>query len=60
MYRAIIADDEIHVCLLLENLVNWEKLGIQIVGMYSDGIEAYEAIREKRPEIVITDIMMPE
>ena len=50
MYRAIIADDEIHVCLLLEKLVNWEKLGIQIVGMYSDGIEAYEAIREKRPE----------
>ena len=59
MYRAIIADDEIHVCLLLENLVNWKKLGIQIVGMYSDGIEAYEAIREKKPEIVITDIMMP-
>lgn len=59
MYNAIIADDEVHVCILLEKLVDWEKLGIRIIDTCTDGLETYRAIEEKRPDIVVTDIMMP-
>ena len=59
MYKVIIADDEIHICMLLRKLIDWEKMGIEIVGEYTDGDETLKAIYEKRPDIVITDVMMP-
>ena len=59
MYKVIIADDEIHICMLLRKLIDWEKMGIEIVGEYTDGDETLKAIYEKRPDMVITDVMMP-
>ena len=58
MYKVILADDEVHILVLLRKLVDWNSLGIEIVGEYTDGAETFRAIREKRPDIVITDIMM--
>ena len=60
MYKAIIADDEIHICMLLKKLVDWESMGIEIIGQYMDGATALEAVRTCRPDIVITDIRMPK
>ncbi|MCI9479379.1 MAG: response regulator [Lachnospiraceae bacterium] len=60
MYKAIIADDEIHICMLLKKLVDWESMGIEIIGQYMDGAAALEAVRTCRPDIVITDIRMPK
>ena len=45
MYKAIIADDEIHICMLLKKLVDWESMGIEIIGQYMDGATALEAVR---------------
>ena len=59
MYKAIIADDEIRICMLLRKLADWDKLGIEIVGECHDGLETYHAIQEKQPDIVISDIQMP-
>lgn len=59
MYKVIIADDEIHICMLLRKLIDWEEMGIEIVGEYTDGDETLKAIYEKKPDIVITDVMMP-
>lgn len=58
MYKVILADDEVHILVLLRKLVDWNSLGIEIVGEYTDGAETFRAICEKRPDIVITDIMM--
>lgn len=59
MLKMIISDDEKMICLLISQLLDWENLGIEIVGMAYTGIEAYEMIKEKKPDIVISDIRMP-
>ena len=59
MLKVIIADDEIKVCQLLTHLVNWNDMGMEIVAVINDGKKAYEAICDWKPDIVITDIRMP-
>ena len=60
MYTAIIADDEVRICMLLRKLIDWEKMNIRIIGEYHDGQQALEAIYELQPNIVISDIKMPK
>lgn len=57
--KVLIADDEIKVCRLIQHLVDWDALEMDIVGFANDGKTAYESICEKKPDIVITDIRMP-
>ena len=59
MIKAIIADDEIRVCQLIKNLIDWDEIEIEIVGEADNGITAYDLICNKNPDIVITDIRMP-
>ena len=57
--KVLIADDEIKVCRLIQHLVDWDALEMDIIGFANDGKTAYENICEKKPDIVITDIRMP-
>src|SRR5690554_3938573 len=59
MIRVVIADDETRICKLIIKLIDWDKLGMLIVGTASNGIEALELIQKENPDIVITDIRMP-
>ncbi|WP_163195159.1 response regulator [Clostridium thermarum] len=59
MIKVIIADDEVKVCQLIENLIDWKELGLEIVGVAHDGITALSMAKRLRPKIVITDIRMP-
>jgi len=59
MIKAILADDEAIILNGLKKLINWEKLGIEIVGEASDGEAALEMIRKLNPQLVISDIAMP-
>jgi two-component system response regulator YesN len=59
MIRLIIADDEPIITKGIEKLLDWERLGIEIVGSYNDGQSAWEAIFAIRPEIALLDISMP-
>lgn len=59
MYKVLIADDEPKVCRLIQYAVDWDKLGLQIVGVAENGIAALEMISEFQADIVITDIRMP-
>ncbi len=59
MLKLLIADDEKKVCQLIQYIVDWDALDIEIVGIVNDGEDAYREILEKRPDIVITDIRMP-
>lgn len=59
MLKVIIADDEEKVCQLLTHLVNWNDMGMEIVAVINDGKKAYDAICNLKPDIVVTDIRMP-
>lgn len=55
----IIADDEKKICRLLEYLIEWDNIGAKLLGVAYDGITALELIREKKPDVLLTDIRMP-
>jgi Response regulator containing CheY-like receiver domain and AraC-type DNA-binding domain len=59
MLKVIIVDDEHKVCQLIKLLVDWEKLGLELVEEINDGKKALEIIKKIKPDIVITDIRMP-
>ena len=59
MLKVIIADDESIIRETIAQMIDWEKLGLQLVGMCRDGIEAYNMILDESPDIVLTDIKMP-
>ena len=59
MIRVIVADDEYKVCQLICQLINWEELGMQLVGTASNGMEALQMIDAEQPDLVLTDIRMP-
>ncbi len=59
MIKVVIADDE---QLFREGLVadvNWDRIGMSVAGLASDGREALEMVRMHKPDIVVTDIRMP-
>lgn len=59
MYRLLFVDDEPIVWPELERNIEWERLRIQPSVCYNS-LEACEAILEAPPDIVITDIRMPQ
>ena len=59
MYRVVIADDEPHIIEGLEIMFDWTSSGFEIAGTAANGIEAYEKIMDRRPELAIIDIRMP-
>jgi len=59
MYKAIIVDDEAVVRNGLKNTIDWKEHGFELIGDYANGREAWEAIEQHRPELVISDISMP-
>lgn len=60
MLKVLISDDEIKVCKLIECLIDWNSLGLEIVGVVHDGVSALNFIKEHPLDIIITDIRMPE
>ena len=60
MYTVLIAEDELLVRIGMVNCVPWAKLGMHIVDEVADGQAAWNAFQQYRPDIIITDIRMPE
>ncbi|MBT9776588.1 response regulator [Clostridium sp. MCC353] len=59
MYRVVLIDDETLILKGLRRLIPWEELGFSIVGEAVDGKEALLVIQREQPDIVISDIAMP-
>lgn len=59
MLKVVLADDENKILLLLQKLIDWNRLGYEIVGTANDGLRALELVREKQPHLLITDVRMP-
>lgn len=60
MIRLLIADDEKMIRETICSIIDWESLNIQVVGVCKNGLEAYDAILDEYPDIVLTDIRMPK
>jgi len=59
MIKVVIADDEVKVCQLIDFLVDWKTLNMEVAAIVHNGVDALEAIKRERPDIIITDIKMP-
>ena len=59
MYKMLIADDERIVREAVAELIDWESMDIEIVGLCRNGLEALDVIMDTAPDIVMTDIKMP-
>ena len=59
MYKVILVDDEDIEREGMAAIIPWESLGLTLVDMAWNGFEGLEKIKEKEPDIVITDIKMP-
>ncbi len=60
MYKVLLADDEAWVLESLKTIIDWEACGYKIIGAAYNGIEALQMILELAPDIVLTDIRMPD
>ena len=59
MYKVLIVDDEKYVISLIEKLIDWKKLGMEVVGSAGDGMKGVELVEELKPDILIADVKMP-
>ncbi|MEH7503117.1 response regulator [Neobacillus drentensis] len=60
MIKVIVVDDEYIVRKGLMATVNWQKYNMEVVADASNGQKGWEEFLEHSPEVVITDIVMPE
>ncbi|WNR45280.1 response regulator [Paenibacillus roseipurpureus] len=59
MYRMVIVDDNPRDRAGLQRMLDWESMGITIVATYEDGAEALEHILRVQPDILVTDVDIP-
>ncbi|WAM33588.1 response regulator transcription factor [Caldicellulosiruptor morganii] len=59
MYKILIVDDDMLIRKGIRNVIRWKDLNCEICGEASTAEEALELVKELSPDIVITDIKMP-
>ena len=60
MKKVMIVEDEELILQGIRNIVDWEALGLNVVHMAHDGVEALEMWEREPVHIVVTDISMPQ
>jgi two-component system response regulator YesN len=60
MFTVLLVDDEIWSLEGIRKLFDWEKMGFTVIAQATDSSEAYDIICHSKPDVVITDIRMPE
>ena len=60
MKKVIIVDDEKMIRVGIQRSISWEAIGIDQVFLAADASQALELIHKEQPEIMITDINMPD
>ena len=60
MYKVMIIDDEPIIVEGLSKSISWERWNCVVTGSALNGVEGLQLIENLRPDIVITDISMPQ
>ncbi|HBM81163.1 MAG: response regulator [Clostridiales bacterium] len=60
MFKLFIVDDEPETREGLKSCIDWANYGIRVVGEADDGKIALERILKEKPDIVLTDVRMPD
>lgn len=58
--KVFLADDEPIILRGLKKLINWSSFGAEIIGEANNGHQAVEFILENKPDVVVSDICMPQ
>lgn len=59
MYKMVVVDDEYLVRTGIEQTVDWNALGVEIVGSAVNGKDGLAKIEQLKPDIIISDVKMP-
>lgn len=59
MLKIIVADDERAIRESISACIDWKGMDLDLVGVYANGVDTYDAILNESPDIVMTDIKMP-
>lgn len=59
MLKVMIVDDEYIMRQGLKYMINWEQEGYEIIAEAANGKDALEILEKERPDIMISDIVMP-
>lgn len=59
MYRVVLVDDEALILRGLSTVIPWKDMGCEVVGTATNGRAGLELIRKLNPDILFTDIRMP-
>lgn len=59
MYRILFVDDDKLILRKFYQILDWNSLGFEIAGDATDGLQAIQMIDEALPDVVISDVNMP-
>ena len=59
MFKVVLVDDEQIILSGLQRVIAWEKYGCEVAATAMDGLEGVHVVRRERPDILLTDIKMP-
>ena len=57
--KVILADDNMDFCQLLQRQLK-TYTGLEVVGMAQDGVELLAMVKEKQPDVLVLDAMLPK
>lgn len=60
MYKVVLVDDEPWVLSGLEELIDWNKSGFDVVAKFTDPETALKEILNIKPDVIFTDLRMPK
>lgn len=55
----MLVEDEDFILQGLENIIDWEELGLSIIHKAHNGVEALEMLEREKADIIVTDVCMP-
>jgi two-component system, response regulator YesN len=58
LLKVLLVDDEYWIRRLLKRCIDWNSIGLEIVGEASSGEDAIELVDKIKPDIIFTDICM--
>lgn len=59
-YQVVLIDDEPWTMVYMKKTFKWEDKGFEIIAETQNSLEAFDLIEQTRPDVVFTDIRMPE